>query len=88
MGCIFRLDRESFDRLLVDIGEYYQKQVAWISHTAGLNSIAIMECSPLAMISAYYHELDGEEPMDALAMGKNEVETIIGRETMPLFTKT
>ena len=86
VGRIFRLDRESFDRLLVDIGEYYQKQVAWISHTAGLNSVSIMECSPLAMISAYYHELDGEEPMDALVLGKKEVETIIGRETMPLFS--
>lgn len=85
VGRIFRLTREDFDRLLVDIGEYYQKQVAWISHTAGLNSISIMDCPPLAMVSAYYHELDGEEPMDALVMGKKEVEKVIGQAT-PLFS--
>lgn len=81
VGHIFRLAREDFDSLLVDIGEYYQKQVAWISHTAGLNSVSLMDCPPLAMVSAYYHELDGEEPMDALAIGKNEVEKLIGQET-------
>ena len=81
VGHIFRLAREDFDSLLVDIGEYYQKQVAWISHTAGLNSVSLMDCPALAMVSAYYHELDGEEPMDALAMGKNEVKKLIGQET-------
>jgi len=86
VGRIFRLERDDFDSLLVDIGEYYQKQVAWISHTAGLNSISIMDCPPLALVSAYYHEMDGEEPMDALAMGKKEVEKIIGQKTMPLFS--
>ncbi len=85
VGRIFRLTREDFDSLLVDIGEYYQKQVAWISHTAGLNSISIMDCPALVMVSAFYHELDGEEPMDALAMGKQEVEKIIGQAT-PLFS--
>nr|WP_320015558.1 DUF4007 family protein [uncultured Desulfobacter sp.] len=81
VGRIFRLAREDFDNLLVDIGEYYQKQVAWISHTAGLNSVSLMDCPPLAMVSAYYYELDGEEPMDALAMGKTEVDKLIGQET-------
>lgn len=85
VGRIFRLERDYFDSLLVDIGEYYQKQVAWVSHTAGLNSISIMDCPPLAMVSTFYYELDGEEPMNALAIGKKEVDTIIGRETMPLF---
>jgi hypothetical protein len=87
IGKIFRLERDAFDRLLIDIGEHYQKQVGWISHTVGLNSVSIMECSPLALVSAYYHELDGEEPMDALASGKKEVEELIGRETAPLFQK-
>ncbi len=86
VGRIFRLTRDDFDNLLIDIGEYYQKQVAWISHTAGLNSISIMDCPPLALISAYYHELDGEDPMEALTMGKKEVQTVINRETMPLFS--
>jgi len=43
-------------------------------------------CPPLALVSAYYHELDGEEPIDALVMGKKEAETIIGRENMSLFS--
>lgn len=81
VGRIFRLTREEFDGLLVDIGEYYQKQVAWISHTAGLNSISIMDCSPLAMVSTYYYELDGEEPVDALTKGKQETEEILGQAT-------
>lgn len=81
VGRIFRLAREDFDNLLIDIGEYYQKQVAWISHTAGLNSVSLMDCQPLTMVSAYYYELDGEEPMDALVMGKNEVDTLSGPET-------
>ncbi len=85
IGKIFRLERDTFDRLLVDIGEHYQKQVGWISHTAGLNSVSIMECPPLALVSAYYHELDGEEPIDALNLGKEEVEKI-DRETLPLFS--
>ena len=85
VGRIFRLAREDFDGLLVDIGEYYQKQVAWISHTAGLNSISIMDCPSLAMASTYYYELDGEEPMDALTMGKQETEKIIGLAT-PLLS--
>jgi hypothetical protein len=76
LGRIFRLKREDFDCILVDIGEHYQKQVAWISHTASLNSISIMNCPPIAMLSAYYYELDGEEPVEALAMGKQEVEEI------------
>lgn len=72
VGRIFRLASEDFDSLLVDIGGYYQKQVAWISHTAGLDSISIMNCPPLAMVSTYYYELDGEEPMDALTMGRKD----------------
>ena len=76
LGRIFCMEREVIDSLLVDIGEYYQKQVAWISHTAGLNSISIMDITPLTLVSAYYHELDGEEPIDALDMGKKEVEKL------------
>ena len=79
VGRIFRLTREILDCLLVDIGEYYQKQVAWISHTAGLNSISITDCPSLAMVSTYYHEMDGEEPMDALAMGQREIKELLNR---------
>jgi len=86
IGKIFRLERDILDNLLIDIGEQYQKQVGWISHTAGLNSIFIVDFPPLAMISAYYHELDGEEPLSALTLGKEEVEGIIERESMPLFS--
>lgn len=86
IGKIFRLKRDVFDSLLIDIGEHYQKQVGWISHTAGLNSVSIMEFPPLALISAYYHELDGEEPTAALTLGKEEVTGIVNRETMPLFS--
>ena len=86
IGKIFRLERDILDSLLIDIGEQYQKQVGWISHTAGLNSISIVDCQPLALISAYYHELDGEEPLTALALGKEKVEKIIGQESMPLFS--
>lgn len=73
IGRIFRLNRETLDRMLIDIGEQYQKQVSWISHTAGLNSISIMNFPPLALISAYYHELDGEDPMTALNKGREEI---------------
>lgn len=69
VGRILRLDRQGLDRLLVEIGDRYEKQVAWISHTAGLNSISIMEVSPLALVSAYYRELDGDSPLDALRAG-------------------
>ena len=62
--------------MLIDIGEQYQKQVSWISHTAGLNSISIMNFPPLALISAYYHELDGEDPMTALNKGREEIVTL------------
>ena len=86
IGKIFRLERDIFDNLLIDIGEQYQKQVGWISHTAGLNSISIVDCPPLALISAYYHELDGEESLTALTLGKEEVERIIARESKPLFS--
>ena len=86
LGKIFRLDREALDNLLVDIGEYYQQQIGWISHTAGLNSVSIMDFSPLAMISAYYHELDGEDPMTALTLGNEEVAKMADYETMPLFS--
>jgi hypothetical protein len=78
VGRIFRLDRDTLDTLLVDIGEVYQKQVGWISHTAGLNSVAIPTIPPLAMVSAYYHELDGEEPIGALTKGLEEEKQIMG----------
>jgi len=77
IGEIFRLQRDVLDTLLVDIGEYYRKEVGWISHTAGLNSVSIMDVHPMALVSAYYHELDGEEPLTALALGENEVAEIM-----------
>jgi hypothetical protein len=69
VGRILRLDRQGLDKLLVEIGDRYVKQVAWISHTAGLNSISIMDVSPLALLSAHYRELDGNAPLDALTAG-------------------
>ncbi|EFK09463.1 conserved hypothetical protein [delta proteobacterium NaphS2] len=76
IGRIFRLERETLDTLLVDIGEVYQKQAGWISHTAGLNSVSITGIPQLAMVSAYYHELDGGEPADALSKGLKEVKAL------------
>lgn len=73
IGRILRLDRQGLDQLLVEIGDRYEKRVAWISHTAGLNSVSIMDVSPLALVSAHYRELDGESPLDALAAGMIEV---------------
>ncbi|WP_457570841.1 DUF4007 family protein [Desulfovulcanus sp.] len=73
IGKIFRLTKDELDILLVDIGEQYQKQVSWISHSAGLNSVSIMQCPPLALISTYYHELDGKDPLTALNLAKEEV---------------
>jgi len=73
VGKIFKLDRDALDTLLIDIGEQYEKQVAWISHTAGLNSVSVMDCPPLALVAAYYYELDGKNPMTALELGKKEV---------------
>jgi hypothetical protein len=83
---IFRLDRETFDDILIDIGEKYQKRIAWISHTAGLNSVSIMDIPPLALVSAYYHELDGEEPMAALIKGQDELKKIGEKKSLPLFS--
>ncbi|MDA3787522.1 MAG: DUF4007 family protein [Desulfobacula sp.] len=79
IGKIFRLERDVLDTLLIDIGEYYQKQIGWISHTAGLNSVSIMEVDPLVLISAYYHELDGEKPLKAIALGKEEVAGVLDK---------
>ena len=72
VGKILRMSKEDLDISFVDIGEIYQKQVAWISHTAGLNSISFSDLSPLTMISTYYHELNGEEPINALEKGRQE----------------
>ncbi len=80
IGKIFRLEREILDSLLIDIGEYYEKKVGWISHTAGLNSISIMDIHPLVMVSTYYHELDGEEPVAAFSIGEKEVNKILNQE--------
>lgn len=77
IGKIFRLERDVLDALLIDIGEHYRKKVAWISHTAGLNSVSIMDVRPSVLVSAYYHELDGEEPLKALALGQNEMKGIM-----------
>lgn len=77
VGKIFRLERETLDSLLVTAGEDYQKEVCWISHTAGLNSVSIMQVPPLALVSAYYHELDGKDPMAALASGKEDIERLM-----------
>lgn len=86
IGKIFGLERETLDRMLIDIGEHYQKQVGWISHTAGLNSVSIMDVPPLALISAYYLELDGEDPINAFMKGKKEIDKLNDRETLPLFS--
>lgn len=72
-GRIFRMDREAVDQMLVDIGERYQKNVAWISHTANLNSVSLPNLPPLAMLLAYYLELDGKEPMDALRTALKQI---------------
>lgn len=77
IGKIFRLERDTLDMLLVDIGEYYQKQAGWISHTAGLNSVSITDIPPLALVSAYYHELDGDESAEALAKGLEEAKRLM-----------
>ncbi len=73
IGKIFRFDRSSLDESLIQIGDSYNKQVAWVSHTAGLNSVSIMDLNPLTLISAYYHELDGESPTNALEKGKADL---------------
>lgn len=72
IGKIFRLERDALDTLLVDIGEMYQKKAGWISHTAGLNSVSITQIPKLALVGAYYQELDGKEPADALIKGLKE----------------
>ncbi len=76
IGKIFRLNRGDLDILLIEIGEQYEKQVGWISHTAGLNSISMMDLPPLALISAYYHQLDGNNPITALNRGVEEIRLI------------
>jgi len=73
VGRIFRMNRDAMDRVIIDIGERYQKQVAWISHTANLNSVSIMDIQPVALISAFYHELDGLAPVDALQKGIEDI---------------
>lgn len=72
-GKIFCLDRETVDAMSVNIGEKYHKKVAWISHTANLNSISITDIPPMALLRAYYLELDGLEPMDALEQSLKEM---------------
>ena len=64
-GRIFGLNRETLDNMLIEIADRYQKKVAWISHTANLNSVSILNVSPLVMLSTFYHEMDGKEPLDA-----------------------
>jgi len=65
-GRILRLDRATLDEMLIDIGDRYMKKVAWISHTANLNSVAILDVPPLAILAAYYFELDQIAPPNAL----------------------
>lgn len=74
-GCILRLDRASLDDTLVAIGERYMKKVAWISHTANLNSVAISDVPALALLVTYYLELDGVEPLKALETACEMVES-------------
>ncbi|MBF0203946.1 MAG: DUF4007 family protein [Desulfamplus sp.] len=83
VGRIFRLDRTSLDEILIQIGDYYNKQVGWVSHTAGLNSVSIMDLNPLILISAYYHELDGDSPEVALEKGKSEILELEKMQTTP-----
>lgn len=88
VGRILRLDRHGLDKLLVEIGDRYEKQVAWISHTAGLNSVSIMNVSPLALVSTHYRELDGHAPLDALVAGIAEARELEKKPTQDtLFTK-
>jgi len=77
IGRIFRLDKNSLDDLLVLVGEKYNKKVAWISHTAGLNSVSIMDIPPISLICTYYNELDGEDSLTALTNGIDEVNKYI-----------
>ena len=65
-GRILRLNRSSLDEMLVVIGDRYMKRVAWISHTANLNSVTITNIPALTMLISYYLELDGSEPINAL----------------------
>jgi hypothetical protein len=88
VGRILRLDRQGLDKLLVEIGDRYGKQVAWISHTAGLNSVSLMDVSPLALLSAHYRELDGDASLDALAAGIAEARELEKKPTQDtLFPK-
>jgi len=88
VGRVLRLDRQDLDRSLVEIGDRYEKQVAWISHTAGLNSVSIMDIPPLALISAHYRELDGATSVDALAAGIAEANELTKKPAQKtLFTK-
>lgn len=73
-GRILRLDRSSLDVSLISIGERYLKRVAWISHTANLNSVAISKVPVLALLATYYLELDGKEPVAALEEALDMVE--------------
>jgi hypothetical protein len=73
-GRILRLNNSSLDEMLVAIGERYIKRVAWISHTANLNSVAISNLPALAMLVTYYLELDGKEPVGALEKAIGMVE--------------
>ncbi|MBU4261960.1 MAG: DUF4007 family protein [Proteobacteria bacterium] len=87
IGRIFRLDRTSLDEILIQIGDKYNKQVGWVSHTAGLNSVSIMDLPPLTLISAHYYELDGESPSSALEKGKAEVLELGKMQAdLPLFS--
>ncbi|MBF0303410.1 MAG: DUF4007 family protein [Desulfamplus sp.] len=83
IGKILRLDRTLLDEILIQIGDQYNKQVAWVSHTAGLNSVSIMDLEPLTLISAYYHELEGETPEVALEKGKAEIIELEKMQTTP-----
>lgn len=87
VGRILRLNRQGLDKLLVEIGDRYGKQVAWISHTAGLNSVSLMDVSPLALLSAHYRELDGDVPLDALAAGIAEVQEMEKKPTQDTLLK-
>lgn len=73
IGLILRISRPKLDQLIVEIGDRYEKRAGWISHTAGLNSVSVTSVNPLALVSAYYHELDGASPLEALAAGEAEV---------------
>ncbi|MBI9047278.1 MAG: DUF4007 family protein [Anaerolineaceae bacterium] len=86
VGKIMRQDKERLDTLLVEIGEKYEKQALWISHTAGLNSVSFADLDPLSLVCAYYNELDGDDPIIAIEKGRKQAEEFRNDGNLSLFS--